>query len=112
MLRVLESFGLARKDAEVYVFLTKKGPQKGQDLARIMKVSKPQLYSVLKSLQNKGFVNASVERVDLFSAVAFEQILDMSIKVKNEEAQAIRETRKELLFSWRTITQDGKQTDT
>jgi sugar-specific transcriptional regulator TrmB len=112
VLRTLEGFGLKRLDAEVYVYLAKKGPQKGKDLASTMKLPKNQLYSILKSLQNKGFVNANIERPALFSAVAFEQIIDMIINVKDEEARAIRETRKELLSSWRAITRDKKHADT
>jgi sugar-specific transcriptional regulator TrmB len=109
VLKILESFGLARTDAGVYVFLAKKGPLNGEDIADAMNLSKNQLRQILKSLQDKGVVNA--ERSALFSALAFEKVLDMVISMKDEEAQVLKETKEELLSSWRAITQDKKQKD-
>lgn len=109
---MLEGFGLSRVDAEVYVYLAKKGPQKGKDLAITLKLPRKQLYSVLKSLQNKGFINANIRCPDLFSAVEFEQILNMIIEIKDEEAQAMRKNIKQLIASLGSITRDKKYTNT
>jgi sugar-specific transcriptional regulator TrmB len=59
VLRTLESYGLKRVDAEVYIFLAKKGPQKGIDIAGALKIRKRQLYSILEALQDKGVVTVS-----------------------------------------------------
>ena len=104
VLKTLESFGLTRKDAKAYIYLAKKGPKGGKDLAIALKLTHPQLNSILVNLQKKGFICASAQRQDLFLALAFEQILDMMIEIKDEEAQAVRKTREELLHSWGTIT--------
>jgi sugar-specific transcriptional regulator TrmB len=103
-LKTLEGFGLSRMDAEVYVYLAKKGPKKGRDLANALQVTKQQLYPSLKNLKNKGIVTASLERPVLFSAVAFEKVVELLIKIKVEQAKAIEETREELLSNWRDIT--------
>ena len=104
VLKTLEGFGLSRMDAEVYVYLAKKGPKKGRDLANALQVTKQQLYPSLKNLKNKGVVTASLERPALFSAVAFEKVVELLIKIKVEQAKAIEETREELLSNWRDIT--------
>jgi sugar-specific transcriptional regulator TrmB len=104
VLRTLESFGLKRVDAEVYVYLAKKGSQKGIDLANALKIRKQQLHSILKNLQAKGVVTASTERPALFSAVAFEKALDLLLEADMEQAKAINETKEELLSSWRDMT--------
>ena len=104
MLRTLESFGLKRVDAEVYVYLAKKGPQKGIDLADTLKIRKQQLYPILKTLQDKGVVTASPERPALFSALAFEKALDLLVEANMEQAKAIEETKQELLSDWRDMT--------
>jgi sugar-specific transcriptional regulator TrmB len=104
VLKTLEGFGLSRIDAEVYVYLAKKGPKKGRELANALQVTKQQLYPSLKNLKNKGIVTASLERPALFSAVAFEQVLELLIEIKVEQAKAIKETKKELLDSWRSIS--------
>ena len=108
VLRTLEGFGLTRVDAEVYVYLAKKGSQKGTDIADALKIRKQQLYSILKSLQDKGVVTASLEHPALFSAVAFEKALDLLLEANMEQAKAIKETKEELLLSWRSMTKQDK----
>jgi len=102
VLRILESLGLARPDAEIYVYLAKEGPKKEEDLESSLKMARVQLYSSLKDLQSKGIVTSSIEESALFSAVAFERVLDLLIKANIEQACAIRETKEEILASWRT----------
>jgi len=112
VLKILESFGLARMDAEVYVYLAKKGPKEEKEIANALKLSKTQLSSMLESLQNKRFISTNPECPALFYALAFEQILDMMITLKDEETRVIKETQKELLSSWRAITRNKKQAGT
>lgn len=104
VLRILENFGLARSDAELYVYLAKKGPKRETDLYSAFKLTEQQVFSSLRNLQSKGIVTATVEKSALFSAVAFERVIDLFIKVNIEKAYAIRETKEELLASWRKIT--------
>ena len=108
VLKTLEGFGLSRMDAKVYVYLAKKGPKKGRELANALQVTKQQLYPSLKNLKNKGVVTASLERPALFSAVAFEKVVELLIKIKVEQAKAIKETKEELLSSWRSMTKQDK----
>jgi len=104
VLRLLEDFGFSRIDAEVYVYLAKTGPQKGKDLNCALKMTKQQVYPSLKSLQEKGIVSRSSERPALFSALAFEELLNLHVKLNVDQARIIKETREELLVSWRDIT--------
>jgi len=105
VLRILENFGLARTDAKVYVYLAKKGPKRETDLSSAFKLTEQQLCSSLKNLQSKGIVTATVEKSALFSAVAFERVLDLLVKVNIEQAQAIKETKEEILDSWRSMSE-------
>jgi sugar-specific transcriptional regulator TrmB len=108
VLRTLEGFGLKRVDAEVYIYLAKRDPQKGIDIADALKIRKQQLYPILKTLQDKGVVTASPEHPALFSAIAFEKALDLLVEAKMEQAKAIKETKEELLSSWRSMTKRDK----
>jgi len=100
--RVLETFGLARQDAEIYVYLAKRGPKNERDLSGALKIAGQQLSLSLKSLQSKGIVLASTERVGLFSAVAFEEVFDSLVRANIERAVVIKETREELIASWKS----------
>ncbi|MBA4464327.1 MAG: helix-turn-helix domain-containing protein [Nitrosopumilaceae archaeon] len=103
VLKTLEAFGLSRSDSEVYLYLAKKGPRKGSEVANALKISKQQLYSSLKNLKNKGIVNTSFDRPALFSALAFEEVLELLIRIRVDQAKAIRQTKNELLKSWRSM---------
>ncbi len=102
VLKLLETFGLARADAEVYIYLAKKGPKSEQDLATSLKMKENQLCISLKSLQSRGIVTATIEQSALFSAVAFEKILELIVKANIEQAVAIKKTKQELLAGWRS----------
>ena len=90
-------------DSQVYLFLAKKGPQKGKDITKALKINRPQLYRSLKSLQGKGIVSSTLQRPARFSAVPFEEALDMFIKAKMEEAQRLQQNKSEMLSHWRSI---------
>jgi sugar-specific transcriptional regulator TrmB len=107
VLQLLKSFGFSRVDAEVYIYLAKTGSQRGKDLADGLKMSKQQLYPILKNLQGKGVVISSSTRPALFSALAFEELLHLYVKLKIDQAQIITENKDELLESWRNVTQNG-----
>jgi sugar-specific transcriptional regulator TrmB len=102
--RTLENLGFTITDTKVYICLAKKGPQKGKDLSTFLKMTKQQLYPCLKNLQKKGVVNASCDRPALFSALPFEEVLDLFSEVKKEQAKTLQESKDELLSTWRSIT--------
>jgi len=110
ILQTLSDFGLTRLDIKVYIYLAKKGPQKGIEISKSLKVQKQPLYRSLKNLQKKAIVSATLERPARFSAVPFEKILDLFIRAKLEEAQNIQTEKNKLLSSWQTI-QSGETPD-
>ena len=108
VLRILKDFGLAKTDAEVYVYLAKKGPKRETDISAFFKMNEEQLYSSLNNLRSKGIVTVTLEKSAIFSAVAFERLLELFVKANIEQAHAISKTKKEILAGWRAMTeQDG-----
>lgn len=99
IIKILEGLSLERNEAEVYVYLAKKGPQKAKDLAGVLKIRKQQLYSILKKLQAKGVVTASHKQTTIFSALDFEKTLDLLVKDNIKQAKSIMITMEELLSS-------------
>jgi CBS domain-containing protein/sugar-specific transcriptional regulator TrmB len=110
-LKTLSDIGLTRMDSQVYMFLAKKGPKKGRDIFKGLKMSKPQLYRSLKTLQGKGIVSATFERPTRFFAVPFEKALDMFIKAKTEEVQLLQQNKEEILSDWHSV-EIGETIDT
>ena len=103
IIKTLEEFGLKRLDAEVYIYLAKKGPLRAEEVAATLKLSKQKLYHSLKNLQRKGVITAGSEQPAFFSALVFENVLDLLVRVNFEQAKAIKETKEELLSSWRSM---------
>jgi sugar-specific transcriptional regulator TrmB len=104
--RVLETIvglGFSEKDAEVYVFLAKKGSRKAREIMTGLKMNKAQLYRSLKSLQSRGLVDSTLECPARFGAVAFDKVLDLFIKAKKDEARGVEENRASTLSMWNSM---------
>lgn len=102
-LRTLLSLGLTEMDSRVYLFLAKKGPQKGKDIIAALRINRPQLYRSLKSLQGRGIVSSTLQRPARFSAISFEKALDMFIKAKMDEARRLEQNKNDILSELQSI---------
>ena len=95
---VLRDFGLTQKEAEVYVFLVKSGVKKAGEVSERLKMHKAQVYRILEVLRSRGFVEATLDFPSRFVPISFENLLDMTIKAKREEAIQL-ESRKTTLVA-------------
>jgi sugar-specific transcriptional regulator TrmB len=103
VLETLQNLGLAESDAQVYIFLGKKGSQKAKDIGQALKLPKQQLYLTLKNLQRRGIVNSTLEHPARFTAIPFEKLLDLFVKTKIEEAKLIEQGKMDILSDWLSI---------
>ena len=97
VINALVSLGLTRIDAEVYVYIAKKGSQTVKKLVMALNYSKNQIYSSIKELTIRGLVT---KRGMLFSALPFEETLELLIELNKEKAQCLQDSIKELIASW------------
>jgi len=109
VIETLVGLGFKPIDAQVYIFLAKKGPQRGKDLVNSLKITKQQLYPSLKNLQERGIVNSTHERPAIFSAVSIEKVLDALIKTRIEETQSMIKNKEKLISSWRLMTRNNSE---
>ncbi|MFX1301032.1 MAG: helix-turn-helix domain-containing protein [Promethearchaeota archaeon] len=94
VIKALIGLGLSRSDAEIYVYLAKKGPNKVVALEVALNYDRKKLHTSLKTLQTRGLV---AKEHTTFSALPFEEALDLLIKMEKERAKAVQESREELL---------------
>jgi sugar-specific transcriptional regulator TrmB len=104
MIKTLVSLGQSQLDAEIYVFLSTRGPQNWRSIAAALKLHKQQVYRSLKRLQARRIVNSYAERPAIFSSISFEEVLDLFLQVKKQQADALKENREKLLSRWQAIT--------
>ncbi len=102
--RILKDFGLTETESEVYLFLASHDALKGTELARQLKKDKAQVYHILKSLQAKGLVEATLEAPVRFTPVPFEKIVESTIKAKRDEAARIESIKQELFDYWKNFS--------
>ena len=107
VIKTLTSLGLSHRDAEVYLYLAKEGPQKEENIGDALKLQEQLLYQSLENLQGKGVVNAKLEQSALFSALPFDKALKLLVKAHLKEAQVIEQNKDKLLSKWREMIRDS-----
>jgi sugar-specific transcriptional regulator TrmB len=105
MIRSLKDLRFRKVDVEVYFCLARMGPQKGRNLSNLLGLHRQRLYRSLKRLQRRGIVFSSAKHPVIFSAIPFENVLDLFLEEKREQAKALIESKDELLSSWRSIVE-------
>jgi sugar-specific transcriptional regulator TrmB len=105
VIKILEGLGFSKADAEVYIYLAKKGPKKEIDLSKAFKFTDDKLDLILRNLKNKGLVTVTIEQSEVFLALPFESVLDQLVKFNIQRASAITENKEEFLSRWRTSIQ-------
>ena len=102
MEETLVSLGFGLKDAQVYIYLALNGPHKAREIT-VKLLYKELVYRSLRNLQNKEVVKATSGHPAVFSAIPFEDVLNLLAEVKREQEKALREVREELLSNWRKM---------
>jgi sugar-specific transcriptional regulator TrmB len=103
VLKSLVRLGISKRDAEIYIYLAKEGPKKASELANTLEISRQKLYLNLKKLIEKQIVTTSDNKPSIFSAIAFEEAIDLLVQIKKEQSAAILETKEELISNWKSV---------
>jgi sugar-specific transcriptional regulator TrmB/CBS domain-containing protein len=102
--KFLQALGLSKREIEVYMFLAKRGVQSTSFVSKKLRMERVHAYRTFKRLQEKGFIEATLERPTRFTVVPFEGLLESFINAKKTEVNNLDEQKESLLASWRTIS--------
>jgi sugar-specific transcriptional regulator TrmB/predicted transcriptional regulator len=102
--RFLQVLGLSKREIQVYMFLAKSGVQSTSFVAKRLKMERVQAYRTFKKLQEKGFIEATIERPTRFTIVPFETLLDTFINSKKTEVARLNEQKEKLMSTWNAIS--------
>ena len=103
VIKALKGLGLSSVDVQVYIYLARTGPQKMREIALALNLPENKVDRSLRELQSMSIVKASIQHPLEFVAVPFEEVIDLFIEVKREQAKTMQENREELLSSWKAI---------
>ena len=102
--RFLQILGLSKREIQVYMFLAKSGVQSTSFVAKRLKMERVQAYRTFKKLQEKGFIEATLERPTRFTIVPFEALVDSFINAKKNEITNLTDQKQPLLTAWQSIS--------
>ena len=103
-MKVLRDLSLSRREAEVYIFLSRRGPQGANSVSTMLKIERVQTYRALKSLQEKGIVEATLETPTRFSAVPFDGLLNSLITTRKTRISELEAQREALANYWKNLS--------
>ncbi len=86
------------------MFLAKSGAQSTSFVAKRLKMERVQAYRTFKKLQEKGFIEATLERPTRFTVVPFESLMSSYIETKKSEVENLNAQKEALMASWRTVS--------
>ena len=86
------------------MFLAKSGVQSTSFVAKRLKMERVQAYRTFKKLQEKGFIEATLERPTRFTIVPFESLLDAFINSKKSEVAMLTGQKEKLMSAWQVIS--------
>ncbi len=102
--KFLQILGLSKREIQVYMFLAKSGVQSTSFVAKRLKMERVQAYRTFKKLQEKGFIEATLERPTRFTIVPFEALVDQFINAKKNEVTNLNDQKSNLLTAWQSIS--------
>ncbi len=86
------------------MFLAKSGVQSTSFVAKRLKMERVQAYRTFKKLQEKGYIEATLERPTRFTIVPFEALVDSFINAKKNEVANLNDQKQDLLTAWQSIS--------
>lgn len=106
----LKGLGLSTIDTQVYVFLAKNGPCKIQKIVKELNLEIETLDRSLKDLNNIGVINFSIREPIKFAAIPFEELIDLFIEVKKEQAKTMKKNKEKVLSKWQNMLKKNSLT--
>ena len=104
ILKFLQNLGFSKREVQVYMFLAKSGVQSTSFVAKRLKMERVQAYRTFKKLQEKGFIEATLERPTRFTVVPFINLLESFIEAKKSEVESLSSQKESLLSSWQAVS--------
>ena len=99
--KALTSLGLSESEVKVYFYIATKGPTFARDIINDLPIKYRKIYRILDKLRTKGIIFVNGNKPSELSVLPFEDVLNMLIKQKEEQAQEIIKRKKELVNNWK-----------
>jgi sugar-specific transcriptional regulator TrmB/predicted transcriptional regulator len=102
--KFLQALGFSKREVQIYIFLAKAGVQTTSFVAKRLKMERVQAYRTFKKLQEKGFIEATLERPTRFTVVPFEKLFEGYLETRKSELTNLNGQKEELLSAWHSVS--------
>src|SRR5690349_9748847 len=92
----LEKLEISATEARIFLFLSRTGPCSASDIARGTKVPRSDTYRHIGSLLARGLLTSTFTKPQKYTALSFEDAIDLLVKTKYETLSAILQRKREL----------------
>ncbi len=99
----LVGYGFSEIEAEVFVHLARFGPCGAKSVTDTLSLSRAKTYKLLKEMQARGFVEATLEYPMKFSARPLGEVLDSAVQNQIQKISTLEEEKGLLLESWKSL---------
>jgi sugar-specific transcriptional regulator TrmB len=101
--KTLRTVGLTDRESDVYVLLARHSFLSGSDVSKQLRMHKAQAYTILRNLQERGVIEATLETPTRYHPVPIEKTIDDLIRAKRREADLIEREKGAFLARWQAI---------
>jgi sugar-specific transcriptional regulator TrmB len=99
-LATLKRLGLTNREAQVYLYLSRRGPLEKDELVSGLKLPKTHICLIINKLISKRMVRAASDCSIVYTATSMEIVLDEFIETSKDQIKALQENRDKLLSAW------------
>lgn len=109
IVELLQSFGLTRAQAQIFVHLTKRGASSISALSSTLKTNRMNVYRNLKKMQNMGIVDVIPGKPMKFSAVPVALALDILLSVTKNKVLEMENKRTKILEEFSKLSSQQQE---
>lgn len=100
-IQVLTELGLTSCEARVYIAIASMGTCTAKSISKSAKVTKPDVYRSLKTLQERALIEKIISSPTLFKALPVSETISLLLERKDKEYKLLREKSKQLKRTFR-----------
>jgi sugar-specific transcriptional regulator TrmB len=97
---LLIDLGLSKDEAQIYIYLAKKGPQTKATLTEKLFIKRKELDLAIRGLEEKQITMRKSKHATFFSAIPFEKLLTNYAKIKLTQAKSIERASFSMIKDW------------
>ncbi len=108
--QVLFNLGLTLKQARIYIALAKSGPSRINEISKVSKVARTDVYSALEKLQQIGLVEKLIQTPPCYRAIPLKKGLTLLLETRTQQYQKTKAETEILQKTLEIGTSDTIQT--